>query len=256
MIKQLSTQQLASEFPLVYPTKNFYVTQKFGNDFKQNGRWFYKEIIGGMIGHNGLDVRAAVGDPLYAACDGKITVAGSDPSGGIELRIETAEKTIDDQKVKLEIVNYHLKACLVSVGTKIQKSQLVGLTGNTGKFTTAPHLHFGIKPVYFDRDKRVWIKLTDNGLHGFRGCIDPEIFFNPEWERLPVDERYGKPKNWLLEWMARFRAPAIHKALIKRGRHPLDFQDRELNAVVYGNWDIETVLNPALWPTWTQRVRI
>jgi murein DD-endopeptidase MepM/ murein hydrolase activator NlpD len=66
--------------------------------------------------HLGTDYRAAIGDKV--------------PSANAGLDIFT--------------VYGHLSKTLVDAGQKVEKGQLIGLSGNTGR-TSGPHLHWGVK---------------------------------------------------------------------------------------------------------------
>jgi len=125
------------------------ITQRFGKDFIWNlkahpewkGRWFYKDIIG-IDGHNGIDFEAPTGTRLYAPHDGKITeILNKDGKG---IRLKGKEYTS---------LFYHLSEWVCELGQKVKAGDLIGLTGNTGRYTTAPHLHWGVKGLdkkYFD----------------------------------------------------------------------------------------------------------
>jgi murein DD-endopeptidase MepM/ murein hydrolase activator NlpD len=90
--------------------------------------------------HHGIDIGAVtpgvVGDPVYAAADGVVVVAGYNWSGGNWVWI-----LHDNGLVTLYMHNTSL---LVSQGQYVKKGQLISYMGSTGESTGA-HLHFGIR---------------------------------------------------------------------------------------------------------------
>jgi len=117
------------------------ITQKFGNDFiytlnthpEWKGRWFYKDIIG-VDGHNGIDFEAPIGTRLYAPHDGKITKLTNNTGKGITLSSKEYTSRF-----------YHLSEFICELNQEIKEGDLIALTGNTGRYTTGPHLHWGVK---------------------------------------------------------------------------------------------------------------
>lgn len=211
------------------------ITQGFG----ANEVDFYKKL--GMKGHNALDLRAAKGTPCFACFEGTVVVAAKDSTGGNEVRLRSQVKVIQDKEYRLEAVYYHLDSFKCKVGDTVKPWQVIALTGNTGKYTTAPHLHFGLKPEWFDTE---WKKDRDNG---YFGCIDPLPFINVD--ELPVDRRYGLKRDIKKEILFRFKSPLIR---LKLGHAPTN---RELKALVYGNWPVETLLAPAMFATWSIKTK-
>jgi murein DD-endopeptidase MepM/ murein hydrolase activator NlpD len=88
--------------------------------------------------HDGVDLMAAVGTPVYAAGDG--IVVGAAPNGGYGNWIEI------EHAGKLTTVYGHLSAFAPGIvpGTKVNQGELIGFTGSTGR-STGPHLHFEIR---------------------------------------------------------------------------------------------------------------
>lgn len=128
-----------------YPTKVFYITQKFGVKGKNYG----------TLGHRGLDLRIK-NDPnsdIYAARDGKVifvdTVSdfnwfkprswrkGSPYGNHVIL-----EHNIDG--VKYFTFYAHLEQPYFKVGDIVKTGQLIAKGGNTG-LSSAPHLHFEVR---------------------------------------------------------------------------------------------------------------
>lgn len=138
------------------------ITQNFGNDFRYNlsqhpewkGKWFYKEIIG-IPGHNGIDFKAPNGGKLYAPHDGKITELITYDGNAIRLRGK-----------EYESVFYHLKSFNCSLNQEVKEGDFIGLTDNTGLYTTAPHLHWGVRPINWDKNDPY------RGYMDFRGFIE------------------------------------------------------------------------------------
>ena len=203
-------------------------TQKFGLNFLD----FYSKL--GLAGHNGIDFRCS-DNILYATHDGVVLTSGQYGDGGIG--IET--KTDETKQGYFKTMNYHLKNVKVLGGDRIFAGQAMGITDNTGIYTTGDHLHFGLKSCDSYGN-------TLNYNNGYKGAIDPTPFFKWDFYNLPVDSRYGIQKNWYAEWQLRFRNAWVHRQLKKRYRHPLSLTSREVNAIIYGAWDFDIVVNPSM----------
>lgn len=236
---------LTEHFPTFSPVlRTMTLTQGFG----KNNVDFYKKL--GMIGHNGLDYRAAIGVQTFSAIHGEASYASTDGTGGKSVRVLSDPVDIGGIQYKLETIHYHLDSYEVRKGQKIKAGDIIGKTGNTGKYTTGPHLHFGLKVLWSDNNWKTWNK---DYLNGFRGAIDPTPFFENA-EARPVDNRYSRPISWVAEFNMRFKNRWLHlKFYNDLNRHPLSITDRELKALVYGGWDYETVFKrPEMWEIWTQ----
>ncbi|OGC50715.1 hypothetical protein A2716_01610 [candidate division WWE3 bacterium RIFCSPHIGHO2_01_FULL_40_23] len=89
--------------------------------------------------HDGLDIATPWGSwpPIYACAGGTVTRAGWDPWGlGLHVAI--------DHGNGYQTVYGHLSRLNVSVGKDVDKGDVVGIMGNTGR-STGPHVHFTIK---------------------------------------------------------------------------------------------------------------
>ncbi len=86
--------------------------------------------------HLGIDYRAAVGDKVPASNSGKIVYSGD--------LFYTGWTVIIDHGMDIFTVYGHLSKTLVKAGEMVQRGQLIGLSGNTGR-TSGPHLHWGVK---------------------------------------------------------------------------------------------------------------
>lgn len=100
---------------------------------------------------------------------------------------------------------------------------------------------------------------TINKDNGYGGAIDPMLYLPKDFDKLPANKFYGKPRNWLAEFYLRF-APIginnqwtitgryIHRELKKRGWVIPILSGKMINAIIYGSWDFESVMNPLLEP--------
>ena len=117
------------------------ITQSFGNDFKWTkstpanwtGKWFYREIIG-IPGHNGIDFESPSGTRLYAPHDGIISRLHNADGLGITLKGEEYTSKF-----------LHLQEFHCSLDQEVKKGDFIALCDNTGRYTTAPHLHWGVR---------------------------------------------------------------------------------------------------------------
>ena len=116
----------------------------------------YKQF--GMLGHNGLDLRAAIGTPVFAPFEGTIQVL-DDPKGyGFYIKL---------RKYNAEITLGHLSKFLVLDGQKVYTGDKIALSGNSG-FSTAPHLHVTLKKL----DGNGNVINYDNGYFGAYNFAD------------------------------------------------------------------------------------
>lgn len=109
------------------------ITQNFGENPKTYARF-------NMIGHNGIDLRARVGTPVYAPSDGKIKVRDDGGEGyGLHVKIRSSFGG-------REIVLGHLNKVVKKSGGDVFMGELIGYSGNSG-FSTGPHLHLGFRKL-------------------------------------------------------------------------------------------------------------
>jgi murein DD-endopeptidase MepM/ murein hydrolase activator NlpD len=90
---------------------------------------------GGTEHHGGIDIAAGIGTPVRAPSPGTVTLVGSAGDFGVTLVI--------DHGHEIKTLFAHLQKVLVAQGQRIERGQVVALTGNTGK-TSGPHLHYEI----------------------------------------------------------------------------------------------------------------
>ena len=86
--------------------------------------------------HLGTDYRAAIGDKVPAANAGKIVFSGD--------LFYTGWTVIIDHGLDIFTVYGHLSKTEVVEGQAVQRGELIGLSGNTGR-SSGPHLHWGVK---------------------------------------------------------------------------------------------------------------
>lgn len=86
--------------------------------------------------HNGVDIAAPVGTPIYAADSGVVTKAVYTYTGyGVHCIIEHGG---------YQTLYGHCSKLYVSPGQQVQKGQTIAAVGSTGN-STGPHLHFEVK---------------------------------------------------------------------------------------------------------------
>lgn len=86
--------------------------------------------------HHGMDFSAQTGTPVYATGDGKVIRADNKASGfGNHIRIDHGYGYIT--------IYAHLNDYNVKVGEKVQRGDLIGFVGNTGR-SRGPHLHYEV----------------------------------------------------------------------------------------------------------------
>lgn len=212
------------------------LTQPFGVNYVN----FYTKL--GLKGHNGLDFVARNNKNVYATHKGRVKIAGGDTTYGIEVRLVGH----DEELGFYETIYCHLKEVKVKVGEEISAGTLIGISDNTGQYTTGDHLHFGLRPL----DDKEFPRDTGNGYYGW---INPEPYFEKDYKLIPVQKRYGRfydperPGN--RPWHAYLNEVKVAGWLWKElKRKPTN---EEITACVYGGWDLEAVRNPAMYSIWS-----
>lgn len=103
------------------------VTSPFGN--RNTG------IAGASTYHQGVDLGAPEGTPIYASRTGVVTAATYGKSAGYYVSINHGDG--------FSSIYMHMTRYVVSSGQAVSAGQLIGYVGSTG-VSSGPHLHFGI----------------------------------------------------------------------------------------------------------------
>jgi murein DD-endopeptidase MepM/ murein hydrolase activator NlpD len=86
--------------------------------------------------HEGIDIGAAQGTPIYAAAGGTVNYAGWEGGYG--------NLTVIDHGNGLATAYGHQSQLAVSSGQTVSRGQVIGYVGSTGH-STGPHLHFEVR---------------------------------------------------------------------------------------------------------------
>ena len=105
-----------------------YVTSPFG--FRVDPKY------GNISYHSGLDLRSPEGTEVYSLLKGKVEAVEYTKLGGNTIIIDHGDG------VKTSYL--HLQRPLVTVGQAVKQYELIALSGNTGEWTTGPHLHVSL----------------------------------------------------------------------------------------------------------------
>jgi murein DD-endopeptidase MepM/ murein hydrolase activator NlpD len=117
LFKSSFEEPMSSAVTSVYGTRRIYNKQKKGQ-------------------HLGIDYRAAIGDKVPATNSGKVVFAGD--------LFYTGNTVIIDHGLDIFSVYGHLSKTVVESGKFVEKGEVIGHSGNTGR-TSGPHLHWGVK---------------------------------------------------------------------------------------------------------------
>jgi len=106
-----------------WPLKQVQITSPFGQRGQQS--------------HEGIDLRARVGTPVFAAEEGKVLYAGRRISG-------YGKMVVLRHPGGLSTIYAHNSQLIVRKGQKVKKGQKIAISGNSGQ-SRGPHLHFEIR---------------------------------------------------------------------------------------------------------------
>lgn len=122
----------------------FWVSSEFGK--RKN------PFSGAMKNHNGIDLAAAEGTPVYAIKDGAVYAAiEKDPEFGNYI-------ILSHDLGKMTSVYAHLSKITVDRYQYVKKGDVIGYVGQTGK-ATGPHLHFEIRTGGKAEDPRIKLNI-------------------------------------------------------------------------------------------------
>ena len=113
------------------PIKYIRITDKFG--------YRIHPITKKRHHHSGIDMSAKIGTPIYAPADGVVEYAKYKGSYGNYLLI--------NHPFGFKTAYGHLEKFTVKSGDYINKGDLIGYVGNTGR-STGPHLHYEIRYLH------------------------------------------------------------------------------------------------------------
>lgn len=122
---------------LRYPLANVNITQYFGNTSFSTAN---PQVYNGH-GHNGIDLAAKVGTPVYAAADG--VVVGTGDTDRACSGVSYGKWVLIRHKNGLSTLVGHLSVIQASAGQQVSAGDKIGLSGNTG-YSTGPHVHFTV----------------------------------------------------------------------------------------------------------------
>lgn len=110
------------------PTKDYRISSEFG--------WRVHPITGKWKHHDGIDMAAPQGTPIYATRAGYVSTASFQAGGaGYYVKINHGDGYVS--------IYMHMTHYIVDVGDYVSAGQIIGYVGSTGG-STGPHLHFGI----------------------------------------------------------------------------------------------------------------
>lgn len=106
-----------------WPLKNLAVSSPFGN---RHGDF-----------HDGLDLKASFGTPVYSVSEGKVIYSGNKISGYGNMVVV---KHVGD----FSTIYAHNEKLLVQKGDIVKRGELIAYSGSSGR-STGPHLHFEVR---------------------------------------------------------------------------------------------------------------
>ncbi|MDF1611430.1 M23 family metallopeptidase [Stygiobacter electus] len=86
--------------------------------------------------HNGIDIITDIGTKVFAPGGGTVTDIGWKSGYGLTLEI--------DHGFGYKTLYAHLDKTVVKVGQKIKRGDLIAYSGNSGRLTSGPHLHYEV----------------------------------------------------------------------------------------------------------------
>ncbi|MED1917460.1 stalk domain-containing protein [Bacillus thuringiensis] len=140
--KVADDELVGKQFRFPFHDNSWY--EPYGDSFGSDREWT-ETNSGSVRSHEGIDIMAPKGTPIYSVSDGTINKVGWNTYGGWRVNIT-------DENGQYRMYYAHLQAYApgLHVGKTIKAGQLIGFVGDTGYGGTGtvgmfePHLHFGL----------------------------------------------------------------------------------------------------------------
>lgn len=126
------------------PVHNTYVTSSYGMRVHP--------ILNVLKLHDGTDLHAACGTPVYAAADGRVMSEYYNTGYGNRLLLDHGFVN----GVSLSSSYNHLTSFVAGVGEQVDRGELIGYSGTTG-YSTGCHLHFMVFVNGYTVDPARWL---------------------------------------------------------------------------------------------------
>jgi len=125
-------KKINKQIEMIYPIIKGKETSQWGLRCSPFGK-----DVGGEINdfHEGLDISAARGTPVFAVADGFVEETKEYFNTG---------KTIRIYHGWISTIYGHLSQIMVKPNCSVKRGDLIGRVGSTGKYSTGNHLHFAI----------------------------------------------------------------------------------------------------------------
>ena len=122
---------------LDWPLDAVTITQYFGNTPFASAN---PQVYSGL-GHNGVDLRGAVGTPVKASANGVVVDTGDTDAQCY--KVSYGKWVLVRHYNGLSTLYAHLSLIRAKPGDEVSRGDVVGYSGNSG-YSTGPHLHFTV----------------------------------------------------------------------------------------------------------------
>lgn len=124
----VSMRDVLENTPSMIPVSGGHISSDFGPRIDP--------FTGVMKRHNGIDIAAPVGTPVYASADGRVRRATMDKEFGNVIELEHANGYVT--------IFGHLNDRFIKKGDFVKRGQKIGTVGKTGRRCSGPHVHYGV----------------------------------------------------------------------------------------------------------------
>ena len=131
--------------PFSYPVPDPVIVSEFG----KKRTYYVNGNLRAVSYHRGIDLRAALGQNVYACAAGVVVFAG--------FRLTSGNTVVLDHGQRVFSVYFHLDGMSVETGEQVTREQKIGTAGSTG-LAAGPHLHWGVMVDGAYVDPEDWVR--------------------------------------------------------------------------------------------------